>query len=152
MLRKSIFVLALLAPIVAITGDVITHDNEYLGLKLGEATYTDMLAEFGPPLQKRANSNNVRYRYDGFDVTIQDKTGRLNTVIVYSTLYEDKNSHKVGDKDELLKNRNYIAHNPDPSGIPKVYSDSVNGIFYWMKDGKVHSIVLAYKTKIPSGT
>lgn len=117
-----------------------THNNSYKNIKLGVSTFADVVKNFGAPLDKKVNSNNVIYYYTDFHVTILDKTGKVNTIIIFSDNYTDKNGVRIGlsQKDVESKLSKKV--------IGGTVTDLKNGISYWFSDGKVSKIVLAYQT------
>lgn len=123
------------------SAEILTHNNQYRGLKVGVSTLADVVDKFGSPTDKKINSNNVRYYYPNFHVTIQDKTGRINTIIIMTRCYQDANGIRVGFSQRVVEKA--IREKRRGNAI----TDSIKGITYWFdQKNKVSRIVLAHKT------
>jgi len=121
-------------------GETRAYYHNFLGITPGKSTLADVIAIHESPRHKVANSNNVKYHFDGFDVTIQDTTGRANTIIIYRSDFTDPNGLSVGHSRSSVSNtlgietsKNYLA-------------DKEKGIFYWFKNDQISKIVLAHRT------
>ncbi|WP_271273757.1 hypothetical protein [Aliamphritea hakodatensis] len=144
-MKPVILCVSLLMAFYASSAQIITYDTRYKGLQVGKATIADVISVLGSPHGKKANSNNVRYYFDGVHVTIQDSTGRINTIIIYDRMYVDANGIRVG---EFKRDVEYVLKKRIQA--PAV-SDLKNGIIYWFKGGRVSSIVLAYQALSRNG-
>lgn len=131
--------------LIALSGtslaETLTHNNSYHNIKPGHSTLSDVIETFGPPLDKKSNSNNIIYYYPNFWVTIQDKTGKVNTIIVISDDYTDENGVYVG------LSQKYVEAKMSKKARRNTLSDMENGIIYWFSESKVSKIVLTYKTR-----
>ncbi|MEH6579121.1 MAG: hypothetical protein V7731_18835 [Amphritea sp.] len=140
---KSITLLVLfLLALGAHASDTITYDSEYYGLQVGKSTAADVIDLLGYPIEKKSYSNNVKYIFNGIHVTIQDRTGRINTIIIFENDYTDTNGIWVGSNKEEVEYRLNIYIDSD------VVVDKVNGIVYWFENGQVSKIVLAHKLRL----
>ncbi|WP_261844480.1 hypothetical protein [Aliamphritea ceti] len=132
--------MCLLMTFYASAAQIITYDTKYKGLQVGRATIADVISVLGEPQGKKANSNNVKYIFDGVHITIQDSTGRINTIIIYDRRYVDENGLRVGAyKQDVEYALNKRISSP-------AITDHKNGIVYWFKKNRVSRIVLAYQS------
>ncbi len=118
--------------------EVLFFENSFRGIVPGETQLSEIIRVHGAPRGKQSNSNNVKYFFRGFDVTIQDKTGKTNTILVYDNKYVDKNGINVGTSKKSvmitlkqMTEKNYLV-------------DKINGIIYWFEKSEVEKIVLVY--------
>ncbi len=119
--------------------ETLTYETSFRGIKVGASTLPEIIEEHGEPLAQVVNSNNVKYMYRSFHVTIQDSTGKVNTIIILDTNYTDLNGISVGDRRSMIEiklrqkqRKNYLV-------------DIDNGIIYWFRNDKVSKIVLAHR-------
>ncbi|MBN3563189.1 hypothetical protein [Aliamphritea spongicola] len=125
--------------VLACGAQIITYESKYKGLQVGKATIADVISLLGSPHGKKANINNVRYFFDGVHITIQDSTGRINTIIIYDRQYVDANGIRVG---EYKQNVEYALNKRIRN---RAVADLKNGITYWFENNRVSQIVLAYQ-------
>lgn len=140
---KLILVLLFLFSGFCNANDVMYYDSKYKELKVGVSTLSDIKNRFGRPKHEKPNSNNVKYYYRDFDVTIGDETGKINTIIIFDRSFRDKNNIKVGHS------RSRVQKALRFKSSKQVMTDKSNGIVYWfdMDENKVSKIVLAHKLK-----
>jgi hypothetical protein len=115
--------------------------TEYKGLKVGSSTLSDVVNILGTPLSKIKNINNINYKFGEVDVTIQDATGRINTIIIYDPKYTDVNGYKVGTAYDVISKDLHI-YEPRQTLLEKS-----NGVIYWFKNQRVSRIVYAAQLK-----
>ncbi|MDP9141251.1 MAG: hypothetical protein M3O62_10720, partial [Pseudomonadota bacterium] len=96
MSRRLLVVALLCVSAFAEARSVYSYSSSYEGIDVGRSTLPDVIELFGEPRSKQANSNNVRYRYRDFDVTIRDDSGFVDSIITYDPLFQDVNGHSVG--------------------------------------------------------
>lgn len=119
-----------------------SFSTEYKGLRVGSSTLSDVVKVLGTPLSKINNSNNINYRFGGVDITIQDGTGRINTIIIYDPKYTDVNGYKVGTAYDVISKDLHIY---EPR---KTLLEKSNGVIYWFKNQRVSRIVYAAQLKL----
>lgn len=112
-----------------------SFSTEYRGLMVGSSTLSDVVNVLGVRISKINNSNNVNYRFEKVDVTIQDATGRINTIIIYDEDYVDVNGYKIGTSYDV------ISKNLNVKGTQQALIDRSNGVIYWFKNQRVSRIV-----------
>ena len=132
-------VLALSAPFIA--AEVVRYNSTFKGIQVGVSTLPDLIKRHGVPSHKTVNSNNVKYSFDRFQVTIQDKTGRVNTIIIFDPEYRDANGIRVGHS------RMDVESALDAKSEHEYMIDKNNGIVYWFDYNKVNRIVLAFEMR-----
>jgi hypothetical protein len=139
MLNIKLFIWCLLLTSAMAIADNISYPNSYKDLYVGISTYSDVVKSFGAPHDKKLGSNNVKYIYSNFHVTIQDSTARINTIIIFDEAFVDPNKVKVGMPVKLLETKlnRKIAR--------RVVTDRSKGIIYWIANDKVIKIVLVYE-------
>ena len=120
---------------------IVTYQNDYKGLQPGESNLFDVVVKFGGPINKKINSNNVRYIYKDFHVTIRNSTEKINTIIIYTHKFIDKNGFRVGDTVNRLKAIGLTINRNTATDVKK-------GIVYWFRNGKIEKIVLVHKLKV----
>ncbi|EIF51992.1 hypothetical protein [Sulfurovum sp. AR] len=114
-----------------------SYSTEYRGLRVGSSTLSDVVNVLGEIIAKINNSNNVNYRFDKVDVTIQDATGHINTIIIYDEDYVDVNGYKIGTSYDV------ISKDLNVEGTHQVLIERSNGVIYWFKNQRVSRIVYA---------
>ena len=83
---------------------LITYENSYKGIQTGKSTLVDAINAIGAhPYSELENSNNMKYFFDTFELTIQNKTGRVNTIIVIDDKYTDPNGVKIGTRKSVVQ-------------------------------------------------
>jgi hypothetical protein len=139
---QIIFTVLLLLLSTSIFAELYVYENEYIGINTGITSKESVVLSKGEPNRKSKNSNNIKFHYEGFQVTFQDKTGKVNSIIIFDPNYLDPNGIKVGYSkvvlEAVLKSKvkdNYLV---DPD----------KGIIYWFKEGEVSKIVLAHELLI----
>jgi len=141
-MSRSVLVFALLcASAVVEARSVHSYSSSYEGIEAGRSTLPDVIDLFGEPRSKQANSNNVRYRYRDFDVTIRDDSGFVDSIIIYDPLFQDVNGHSIG------ASFSDVERTPKAKRIGSTLFDTDNGVVYWFKDGRVEKIVYVAKAK-----
>ncbi len=141
-MRRSLVVIALLcASTLAAAREVRSYSSAYEGIEVGRSTLPDVIERFGEPRSKQANSNNVRYRYRDFDMTIRDSSGFVDSIIIYDPLFRDVNGHAIG------ASFSEVERTPDARRVGSTLFDTRNGIVYWFKDGRVEKIVYVAKAQ-----
>jgi len=117
--------------------------NEYENIIPGRSTLEDVIDNLGAPKSKIANSNNVKYIFEKVEVTIQDATGLVNTIIINNDYeFEDKNGVKLGDSTTKFENKTNRT-----VGDKSALGDCRNGYNYWFKNNKVDRIVLGHSMR-----
>jgi hypothetical protein len=139
---QIIFTVLLLLLSTSVFAELYVYENEYIGINTGITSKESVVLSKGEPNRKSKNSNNIKFHYEGFQVTFQDKTGKVNSIIIFDPNYLDPNGIKVGYSkvvlEAVLKSKvkdNYLV---DPD----------KGIIYWFKEGEVSKIVLAHELLI----
>ena len=120
---------------LAQTSQAHNYSTTYKEQTVGKATLNDVIQILGEPQSKQINSNNIRYVFPNEDVTIQNSTTRINTIIIHDSSYTDINGHSIGTDYATIKNNQNIIKSSS------TLFDTSNGIFYWFKQGKVEKIV-----------
>jgi hypothetical protein len=115
------------------------YGTSFEGIQVGISTIAEVIEAHGHPLKKTSNSNNVKYTFHGFDITIQDSTGKVNTIIVREPNLSDPNGIRVGYSEIVVE----ATVNEEPR--KGTITDFNKGIIYWLKNGKVERIVIAHK-------
>lgn len=121
--------------------ETISYETSFRGIKVGASTLAQIIQEHGEPLAQVVNSNNVKYMYRSFHVTIQDSTGKVNTIIILDTSYTDLNGIRVGHHRSLIENK--LRQKQSENHLV----DIKNGIIYWFRNDKVSKIVLAHRLR-----
>lgn len=117
--------------------------NEYRGIVPGKSTYSDIYSVLGQPLSVVNNGNNVKYIFEKVEVTIQNETQQVNTIIINKDNdYMDKNGVMLGDS-----KINFDRKTKKKIGDKHVTGDCRHGYNYWFKDGKVEKIVLGHEMR-----
>jgi hypothetical protein len=142
MYKSKLFILCLFFISSFTCADIRTFSNSYKGLQVGISTYLDVVNLFGVPHEKKLSSNNVKYIYSNFHVTIQDATARINTIIIFDESFVDSNKVNVGMSVELLEAR------LNRKVTRRYVTDRTKGIAYWIANNKVTKIALAYELVI----
>lgn len=120
---------------------VIPQSFSQLEMKLG--TIESVVALYGEPEKKSAaGSAATKYHYNFFHVTAYNRTGRLNTIIIFSKDYVDVNGISIGDSKSALL-RVIPRNNLKTDDLSLYFGDMKNNIVYWMKNDRVTKIVLA---------
>jgi len=108
-------------------------------MQVGVNTYADVVTAFGPPQEKISYSNNVKYIYSDFHVSIQDETAKINTITIFDKNYIDLNGIRIGTSKSQLQAtlKRKITR--------KYVTDRKRGIVYWISQNKVKKIVLVHQ-------
>lgn len=122
--------------------DLIRYETIFEHVQVGRSTLADIIDQHGLPIDKIINTNNIKYLFDRFHVTIQDKTGRVNSIIIFDPEYKDANDISVGSSRSDVEAKFSV----EAEGCYLI--DELNGIVYWFENEKVSKIVLAYKLRI----
>lgn len=120
------------------TKEIITYQNYFKGLQLGKSTLTDVISKLGRPLTEN-NKGNINLIYQGFIVTIHKHNRKINTVIILTHNFIDKNGFRVGDDVTRLKAKGLVIKKSSYA------VDFENGITYWLKNEKIKKIALAHE-------
>jgi hypothetical protein len=118
-----------------------TYSTMFEGIQVGTSTIADIIESHGQPISKALNSNNVKYFFRKFDITIQDSTGKVNTIIIHDPNLRDPNGISVGYSDLVVE----ATIKEDP--VNGTITDLNKGIIYWLKNRKVKQIVIAHKIR-----
>ncbi len=126
----------------SVSAELFIYEHEYFGILTGMSSQDDVTAALGEPLRKSRSSNDVKFHYSDFQVTLQNDTGKVNTIIIFDREYLDQTGIRVGFSTTVLEavfkakvTDNYLI---DPD----------KGIIYWFDKGRVSKIVLAYEMKL----
>ena len=102
-----------------------------------------IIARYGQPIKiSTAGSAYSKYHYSRFHVTAYKRSGRLNSIIIFSKSYVDTNGISIGDSERKLLDT--IPKGNLKTDSPSLYyGDMKENIVYWLKNGRVSKIVLA---------
>ena len=123
--------------------EVRKYHRTFMGLQVCVSTLNDVVKVLGAPTDTKINSNNVLYKFEnGVHVTIQNKTNKINTIIINNRKYK-VSGNRVGDsRDSVLPKLSDYSYDSN------TISDYEKGYTYWFKDGKVYRIVMGCKMVI----
>ena len=100
------------------------------------------MSSHGKPKRKSKSSNYIKFHYENFEISFNNKSGSTNSIEVFDFEYLDPNGIKVGFSKTVLEavlkskvENNYLV---DPD----------KGLIYWFEGGKVSKIVLAHELVI----
>jgi len=140
MVKHLIIVGLILFSMFSYAREFVKYDITFKGVTVGESTLEEIVDKLGTPFDKTDNSNNVRYHFDGFDITIQNNTGRINTIIVQDPEFSDPNGIKIGTGKSAIKL--FKRHITDDGNVMVDYEQ---GIIYWLENDAVLQIVFAHQ-------
>lgn len=116
-----------------------SYSTAYRGLQVGLATLPEVIAVLGPPQTKKVNSNNMRYAFKDVDVTMENATHRINTIIITEPGFVDVNGYFIGAAHSVLEVDPRILR--DNNFFSDSLIDQANGVVYHFKNDHVVEIV-----------
>ena len=139
-MRKLIFLLLLFSSLSF--AEVRTYDNSYNDIRVGVTPIHEVLEKFGKPKKITEYNDNIHYLFSGVKVTALKSTGKVSTISIFQKSYVDPNGVQMGITKEKLESKFGVRIGRE------YFSDTANGIIYWLRGNRVNKIVLVRELKI----
>ncbi|MFA6010216.1 MAG: tetratricopeptide repeat protein [Desulfobacteraceae bacterium] len=138
----------------AMAEEVRTYKSVYRGVEVGRTAHDDVVQVLGEPRNRSTQAGYIKLYYQDVDITVNNNTGKVNSIIIYDPSYLDSNGIRVGSSRELILSR--VDEKRETTFNDGKFSwititDFKKGISYWINagTGKLEKIVLAHQLRIP---
>ena len=122
---------------------LVQYDPTFRGLVGGVSRLEHVQRMTGLP---GTRTHERRWAFDGFDVTFEDGSGRLNTIIVHDPTFVDTTGLRVG----IPLPDDWMEHPARVRASTFSRVDFQHGLIYWLDErGVIMRIVLARRLAMP---
>lgn len=125
---------------VAATAEIFIYEGKYEGIQVGVSSKNQVVNLKGKPIRKSVVLSDETFHYDGFQIRFDRNT--VSTISIVNPEYSDPNGISVGFSQIVLE---AVLKS---EVVKDTLVDKNKGIIYWVENGVVSKIVIAYKLKL----